>query len=175
MRASLAHTYILPLLPNWRVPGFIRACTAVCFLERDFPVAIHGPMLPREILACGTCLVLSGEIAEKQRYRRDLRDSENVLLIDDPKDRPALAAVLRGVVCRPGARSAWSAQAGLGISAWPSNRTPAMARAGKNLLTGASPGARDVPLDLAGIVPELRSFLARWVPGTVRRICGRRR
>jgi len=46
-------TLILPFLPNWRVPEFIRACTAVCFLERGFRVAIHAPMVAREVLACG--------------------------------------------------------------------------------------------------------------------------
>lgn len=38
---------ILELVPNWRVPDFIRSCDTVCFLERDFPVAIHGPIVPR--------------------------------------------------------------------------------------------------------------------------------
>src|SRR6202007_591740 len=37
VRSRMAErTLILPYLPNWRVPEFIRACTAVCFLERHF-------------------------------------------------------------------------------------------------------------------------------------------
>lgn len=97
----VGRTYLLPYLPNWKVPRFIRACTAVCFLERDFPIAIHGPVIPREVLACGTCLVLSGEIAAKQQYRAELMTGENVLLVDNPKDHAALASVLRDVVTRP--------------------------------------------------------------------------
>lgn len=95
-------TKVLPFLPHWKVPRFIRACTAVCFLERDFPVAIHGPIIPREVLACGTCLVLSREIAEKQWYRSDLRDQVNVVLVDDPRDHAELASKLGGVIGDPG-------------------------------------------------------------------------
>lgn len=94
-------TFVLPFLPHWRVPRFIRTCTAVCFLERDFPIAIHGPTIPREVLACGTCLVLSDEIYRKQSYRDDLVDGTNVVLVPDPKDRPALAARLRPLLDKP--------------------------------------------------------------------------
>jgi len=94
-------TDVLPMVPNWRVPGFLRACTAVCFLERDFPVAIHGPIIPREVFACGTCLVLSGEIASKQKYRDRLDSGKNVLVVDDPRDHAALAATLRSVIMAP--------------------------------------------------------------------------
>ena len=88
-------TQILPMLPNWRVGSFIRACDAVCFLERDFPIAIHGPIIPREVFACGTCLILSGEIAAKQRYNELLEPGENVVIANDPKDHCELASCLR--------------------------------------------------------------------------------
>ncbi|KYF55849.1 hypothetical protein BE08_05005 [Sorangium cellulosum] len=87
-------TYLLPMLPNWKVPAFLRACTVVCFLERDFPVAIHGPIQPREVFACGRCLVLSREIAAKQRYRDRLSPGENILIVEDPKDHAELSAVI---------------------------------------------------------------------------------
>jgi glycosyltransferase involved in cell wall biosynthesis len=99
-------THVLPFLPHWRVPSFIRACTAVCFLERDFPVAIHGPMVPREVMACGTCLVLSREIADRQPYRDDLVSGENLVLVDDPRDHAGLAAALRTVIADPGRAAA---------------------------------------------------------------------
>lgn len=96
-------TWTLPFLPNWKVPGFIRACTAVCFLERDFPISFHGPTVAKEVMACGTCLVLSSEIAEKQQ--RSLRNSfvsgENMLLVDDPKDHFELAEQLKFVIDNP--------------------------------------------------------------------------
>lgn len=95
-------TLFLPFLPNWRVPNFLRACTAVCFLERDFPIMMHGPIVAREILACGTCLIVSQEIVSKQRYREELRHDENVLVVADPKHHAELAAVLRRVVMNPG-------------------------------------------------------------------------
>ncbi|HEV2374528.1 MAG TPA: glycosyltransferase [Streptosporangiaceae bacterium] len=94
-------TWLLPFLPHWRVPSFIRACTAVCFLERDFPVTIHGPVVAREVLTCGTCLVLSGEIHAKQRNKEELVDGHSVLLVPDPKDRETLAKQLRAVVDDP--------------------------------------------------------------------------
>ncbi len=110
-------TYVVPMLPNWRVPEFIRACTAVCFLERDFPVEIHGPIIPREVLACGSCLVLSGEIAGKQKYRERFRLGENILVIEDPKNHEELAAMLGWIIADPksaeaiGARGVWIADA----------------------------------------------------------------
>ena len=47
----------IPFLPHWRVPEFLRGCLAVCCLEQGFPIEFHAPMIPREVLLCGTCLV----------------------------------------------------------------------------------------------------------------------
>jgi glycosyltransferase involved in cell wall biosynthesis len=94
-------TWMLPFIPHWKVPGFIRACTAVCFLERDFPILIHGPTIPREIIACGICLVISGEIASKQYYRDQIVDQENMLVVADPKVHEDLAVKLRLVIQQP--------------------------------------------------------------------------
>ena len=98
-------TWTLPFIPNWRIPGFIRACTAVCFLERDFPISFHGPGIPKEILACGTCLILSQEIAAKQGpLGENFIHGENILLVDDPKEQVELAESLRFVNQDPGSR-----------------------------------------------------------------------
>ena len=94
-------TWTFPFIPHWKVPGFIRACHAVCFLERDFPISFHGPNVAKEVLACGTCLILSGEIAEKQVMRDRFRHGENVLIVDDPKEHAELADALRLVVVEP--------------------------------------------------------------------------
>ncbi|MDN3358547.1 glycosyltransferase [Actinomadura sp. DC4] len=107
---------MLPFVPHWKVPRFIRACTAVCFLERDFPIAIHGPVIPREVLAYGTCLVLSREIYDKQVYRDRLEDGRDVVIVEDPKDHASLATALRSVVERP-ERAAEIGAAGHRVSA----------------------------------------------------------
>jgi glycosyltransferase involved in cell wall biosynthesis len=94
-------TLILPFLPNWRVPEFIRACTAVCFLERGFRVAIHGPMVAREVLACGSCLIVSKEIADKQWNHEQLASGVHLLVVTDPRDTDELTECLRTVVDDP--------------------------------------------------------------------------
>ena len=44
----------IPFLPHWRVPEFLRGCLAVCCLEQDFPIGFHSPIIPLEVLLCGT-------------------------------------------------------------------------------------------------------------------------
>jgi hypothetical protein len=92
--------WLLPFVPNWDIPRFIAACTATCFLERNFPIAIHRPLVPREVLASGGCLLLSRQVAEYQRYSHKLDDGRNVLLVD-PTDLRELGAVLHSVISRP--------------------------------------------------------------------------
>ena len=95
--AGLGHrTWTLPLLPHSRVGEFIRACTAVCVLERDFPIAAHSPSVPREVMASGVCAVLSGEMAAKQPW--PIRHGVDALVVDDPTDVAQLADVLTSVL-----------------------------------------------------------------------------
>lgn len=94
------NTWLLPFLPHWSIPQFIRACTAICFLERDFPIPIHTPLIPQEVFACGTCQVLSHEIADKQPYRERLQHGKNVFLVD-PHHHEELAAVSRAIIHDP--------------------------------------------------------------------------
>ncbi len=100
-KAIAPYTRLVPFIPNWKIPGFIRACTAVCFLERDFPIKIHTPQVATEILACGGCLILSNEIAQKQRYRDEIEDRKNLLLVKDPKEIDTLAAAIQFAVEDP--------------------------------------------------------------------------
>ena len=93
-------TWLLPFIPHWGIPHFIRACTAVCFLERGFPITIHGPNVPREVLACGTCLILSHEIADKQINRERFQHGSNVFLVE-PRNIDELAQSLAMVVKEP--------------------------------------------------------------------------
>ena len=94
-------TWVLPFLAPWRVPNFIRRCTAVCFLERNFPIAGHAPVVPQEILACGTCLVVSLEIAQRPMYRDRVAHGINALIVRDPRNEQELAGHLRLVMTRP--------------------------------------------------------------------------
>ena len=94
-------TWTLPLVAHWRVPEFLRASTAVCFLENRFPIAAHQPGVPREILATGTCAVLSGEIAAKQSFRARIRHGENAVVVRDPADTGELAGALHQVLSEP--------------------------------------------------------------------------
>lgn len=94
--------WMLPFVAPWRVPQLVNATTATCFLERGFFIDSHTPGVPREVLACGRCLVLSGEIHGKHGYRQGLIDEENALIVPDPRDHDALADRLEQVVRDPG-------------------------------------------------------------------------
>ncbi len=97
-------TVIIDFMPPWRVPALIRASTCVVCPERDFPVAAHSPILPREVMACGTCLVLSNELYTKRPSER-MKDGESVLVVD-PKNIAEFRSVLRSLVISPGAATA---------------------------------------------------------------------
>lgn len=87
-------TWRLPFVAPWRVPGFIRACDVICFVEHGFTITQHRPGVPGEVMACGTPLVLSREIAEKQAFADELADGRNCYLVADPSDQDALAAAI---------------------------------------------------------------------------------
>jgi glycosyltransferase involved in cell wall biosynthesis len=94
-------TWRLPFIPHRRLAGFIRACTAVCFLERGFPAPTFDAVGPHEVLSTGTCLVLSGAIHAKLRSRDQLIDGDNLVLVDDPRDRETLAKKFHALIERP--------------------------------------------------------------------------
>jgi len=85
----------LPFLPHWRVPSFIQSCSAIAFLERDFPISAHTPTIPSEIVACGKCLVLSEEVARKQYFRTAIRNRKNIIIVTNPKDALSLKSGIR--------------------------------------------------------------------------------
>ena len=94
-------SWIFPLIAPWRVPGFIRACDVIPFLEHDFPIAIHRPRIPREVLAVGTCLVCSSEVADKQGFRENLVHRKNYVRVDAPNDVAALSEELAALIDHP--------------------------------------------------------------------------
>jgi glycosyltransferase involved in cell wall biosynthesis len=101
-RKDLARrTWVLPALAPWRIPAFLKTCNIVCFLEHDFPITFHTPLIPREVLASGACLVLSKEVADKQSFKESLSDHKNVVLIPDPKVTEYLADQIQTLLSDP--------------------------------------------------------------------------
>ena len=93
--------HLFPFVAPWRVPGMLKGLRAACFLERDFPITRHGPGIPEEVLAVGTPLVTSLEIARKQSFAPALVDGHNVLIVRDPRDHDELAAAIERLVADP--------------------------------------------------------------------------
>jgi len=79
-------------VPPWRMPGLIRASRAVVLPEHGFLVPGHSPILPREVLACGSCAIISRELHRKVASGA-LVDGENALIID-PDDTEGFASRL---------------------------------------------------------------------------------
>jgi glycosyltransferase involved in cell wall biosynthesis len=80
----------IPFLPHWRVPEFLRGCLAVCCLEQHFPIGFHQPIIPREVLLCGACLVGSTEVIRKLPSYERLPDGYGCAAIEDINDIDAL-------------------------------------------------------------------------------------
>jgi glycosyltransferase involved in cell wall biosynthesis len=83
-------------LPPWKMPSVFRASICVVVPERDFPVAQHTPILPREVLATGSCLVLSREIYDKLRFL-GINENQHALVVD-PKKIGEFTEVIRTVL-----------------------------------------------------------------------------
>ncbi len=91
----------IPFLPHWRVPEFLRSCLAVCCLEQDFPIAFHTPVIAREVLISGACLVGSTEMLRKLPDHERLPDGYGCIAIEDVQDIEALSARLAAVAGDP--------------------------------------------------------------------------
>jgi glycosyltransferase involved in cell wall biosynthesis len=88
----------IPYLPNWRVPEFLRSCLAVCCLEQNFPIAFHAPIVPREVLLCGGCLVASTELIRKLPGWVRLPHRYGCVAIEDVNDVIGLSRCLAAIV-----------------------------------------------------------------------------
>lgn len=93
--------WLLPYLPNWHVPRFVRACDAVCHLERDWPTGKHVSIVPSEVTACGVCLIVSEEARSGPALRSLLVDGVSCAAVEDPRRTPELAARLQDLLERP--------------------------------------------------------------------------
>jgi glycosyltransferase involved in cell wall biosynthesis len=91
----------IPFLPHWRVPEFLRGCLAVCCLEQDFPIRIHSPMVAREALLCGCCLVASKEVLRKLPEHDRLPSGYGCVAVDNVRDVGELAQRLTDIANDP--------------------------------------------------------------------------
>ena len=91
----------IPFLPHWRVPEFLRSCLAACCLEQDFPIAFHAPIIAREVLMCGTCLVGSTEVIRKLPDYERVPDGYGCVAVEDVQDVEALSARLAAITSDP--------------------------------------------------------------------------
>jgi glycosyltransferase involved in cell wall biosynthesis len=100
----------IPFLPHWRVPEFVRSCLAVCCLEQDFPIVFHTPVIAREVLTCGQCLVASTEVIRKLPDHVQLPDGYGCVAIPDVQDVDALSMRIAAIVRDPGPIAAVAAR-----------------------------------------------------------------
>ena len=91
----------LPFIPHWRVPEFLRGCAAVCCLEQDFPISFHDPIIAREVLLCGACLIGSAEIIRKLPRYEQLPSGYGCVALEDVNDVGALSRALAAVITDP--------------------------------------------------------------------------
>jgi hypothetical protein len=101
----------IPFLPHWRVPEFLRGCIAVCCLEQNFPIGFHSPIIPREVLLCGACLVGSTEVIRKLPSHESLPHGYGCVAIEDVNDIAKLSGQLAAIVKDPRPTGAVGARA----------------------------------------------------------------
>ena len=92
-------TLFINFVPPWKIPSIIKRSTCVVVPERDFPVVQHTPILPREVMAVGKCLILSDELYAKRRTP-EIQDAENVIVVD-PKNIEQFKEKLEKVIKQP--------------------------------------------------------------------------
>jgi glycosyltransferase involved in cell wall biosynthesis len=103
LKANALEPYVcqLPYLPHWRVPEFIRRCAAVCCLEQNFPIKFHTPVIAREVITCGGCLIASIELMQKLPGGAELIDRGGCIAVSDVSRADDLAAKLAWVLNHP--------------------------------------------------------------------------
>jgi hypothetical protein len=92
------------------VPEFLRGCLAVCCLEQDFPIRIHSPMVAREALLCGCCLVASTEVLRKLPEYDRLPSGYGCVAVDNVRDVGELAQRLADIANDPAPAAAVGAR-----------------------------------------------------------------
>ena len=80
----MSKTIIMGFVPPWKIPSIIKASSCVVHAENEFPIISHSPILPYEVMAVGTCLIISQELYNKRKSNK-IKNKENVIVIN-PKN-----------------------------------------------------------------------------------------
>ncbi len=67
-------------IPPWKMPLYISSSDCILSVEHNFGVNIHGPILPREAMSCGTPVLISNEIG----FYKKLEDYNNGVIKVNP-------------------------------------------------------------------------------------------
>ncbi len=73
-------------IPPWRIPGVIKLSILLVHPEFNFPIEVHNPILVREIMACGGCLLISKELYQKQE-KEFVKNGKNIVVVSPQKKR----------------------------------------------------------------------------------------
>jgi hypothetical protein len=73
----------------------------VCCLEQHFPIVFHTPVIAREVLMCGSCLVASTEVIGKLPDHGRVPNGYGCVAIEDVQDVDALSARLAAIATDP--------------------------------------------------------------------------
>jgi len=93
--------FLLPPLMPWHIPDLLNQVNLTMFLEHDFPIDIHAPRVPREILASKSHLLCTREIVDKLPFGQNLVDGQNISIIDDPSNSGDLLRTIESLVASP--------------------------------------------------------------------------
>ncbi|MFH1338709.1 MAG: glycosyltransferase family 4 protein [Candidatus Omnitrophota bacterium] len=86
-------------LPPWKIPSVIKRSACVVLLERGFPHSHHVPLLAREAMSVGKCLLLSNELYNKKCFWYIFSGINAV--VTDPKKTSTLTGVLNKIIEEP--------------------------------------------------------------------------
>ena len=75
----------IPFQPPWKVPSIMRASSCIVSPESEetpyLPKGTHYPKIAREAMACGKCVIIGKDVAQKRIYS-NLIDGKNILIVD---------------------------------------------------------------------------------------------
>ena len=73
----------------------------MCCLEQDFPIGFHSPIIPLEVLLCGSCLVASTEVLRKLPEWERLPHGYGCVAVKDVEDVDELSGKLAAIARQP--------------------------------------------------------------------------